>query len=46
MSFMQRGDLNGLVALFAADAELADGVDSGVAGTVGGIRQGPEVPSV
>jgi ketosteroid isomerase-like protein len=36
------GDLEGVAALFATDAELADAGGLGVAGTAAGTRQGPE----
>jgi ketosteroid isomerase-like protein len=36
------GDLEGVAALFSADAELADAGGLGVAGTAAGTRQGPE----
>lgn len=36
------GDLEGVVALFSADAELADAGGLGVAGTAAGRRYGPE----
>jgi ketosteroid isomerase-like protein len=36
------GDLAGVAALFATDAELADGGGLGVAGTAAGTRRGPE----
>jgi uncharacterized protein len=36
------GDLEGVTALFSADAELADAGGLGVAGTAAGTRHGPE----
>jgi uncharacterized protein len=36
------GDLDGVAALFSADAELADGGGLGVAGTAAGTRYGAE----
>jgi len=36
------GDLEGVAALFLADAELADAGGLGVAGTAAGTRHGPE----
>jgi uncharacterized protein len=36
------GDLEGVTALFSADADLADAGGLGVAGTAAGRRQGPE----
>jgi uncharacterized protein len=38
----EAGDLEGVTALFAADAELADAGGLGVAGTATGTRRGPE----
>jgi ketosteroid isomerase-like protein len=36
------GDLEGVTALFSADAQLADAGGLGVAGTAAGTRHGPE----